>query len=177
MPYTLRQPNNPNTDVVVLGVIKNLLAVDPVTGQPNTQLGINQANLGKDLIYIQNKYQMSQGAFPAVHLSSGTQRYAKDSRSTWLGLVNVIVEYYDRWDKRPDTIETIRAQIAADLERMKANLEDNNSLAWQGSAYAISLSTIELSPYKGSIDEQFPGLVLIRRSMTVPVNLLPYDAF
>lgn len=177
----LRTPNNPNTDKKVLQVLANLLPNDPVTGLPNTQIGLNQLALSTpdkqvSLCYVENKYTMAQGPFPAVHLSSGNQHYNKNSNKTYMGLFVAIIEYYDRWDKQSYTIDAVRANIAADLERMKANIEGNDALAYQGQNYAISTPQIQLSPYKGSIDDQFPGLVLIRRTLTLNINILPYDA-
>lgn len=177
----LRSPNNPTTDAVILNVLAQLLPNDPQTGQPNTVIGTNQIPLitqqdPTPLMYIESKYKMSLGQFPAVHLSSGGQKYAKNSRSSYVGQYVAIVEYYDRWDKQPNTIDQIRANIAADLERMKANIEDNDSLAYNSLAYATAIPSMTLSEYKGEIDEQFPGLTLVVRTLTLTINILPYDA-
>ncbi len=173
---TLRTANNPMLDSVVLNVLAQLLPNDPVTGLPNTVIGQNQVALGSSLVYVQNKYLMSLGQFPAVHLSSGEQHYRIVTRAGYVGLFIAEIEYYDRWDTQPSTIDAIRTNIATDLERMKANIEDQDSLAYQGQAYAISIPEMSLSPYKGEIDTQFPGLTLVYRTLTLHVNLLPYDA-
>lgn len=178
----LRTPNNPNTDNAVLNVLAALILNDVMAGQPNTQVGLNQqllsAQKGKpvSLVYIQNKYQMSLGPFPAVHLSTGPQTHRKNSLRTYMGQMTAIIEYYDRWDQQPNTIDAIRAGIAADLERIKANIEDNDSLAYQGQANAISTPQMSLSPYKGEFDAQFEGMLLVYRTLTLSINILPYDA-
>jgi hypothetical protein len=173
----LGSPNNPNTDHVILGVLKSLILNDPHSGQPNTILGQNQVSLNTSLIYIESKYAMSQGPFPALHLSSGHQdyHYAGGPR-TYGGVLEAIIEYCDRWDLQASTIDQIRANIASDLERMKANIETNDSLAYQGQNYAISIPRITLSPYMGEFDTQFPGLTLVCRTMSLTINILPYDA-
>jgi hypothetical protein len=177
----LREPNNPYTDKNILNILAQLLPNDPVTLQPNTQVGLNQAplitsNNPHPLFYVESKYAVGQGQFPAVHLEAGEQKYSKNSRSTYTGELVAIIGYYDRWDKQQNTIDQIRSNIAADLERMKANLEDNDSLAYNGLAYATSISPISLSAPKGEFDEQFPGITLVFRTMTLTINILPYDA-
>jgi hypothetical protein len=165
----LRVSNNPNIDLRILNVLKQLLPA-------NTQLAASsESGTGLEQIYIQNKYIMSQGSFPAVHLSSGTQNYKKNSLRTYFGAMQAIIEYYDRWDEQPITIDAIRANIALDLERMKANIETNDSLSFGGAANAISIPDMTLSAYKGEFDTQFPGLTLVYRTLTLMINILPYD--
>lgn len=178
----LRTANNPTTDVVILGVLASVMLNDVTTGLPNTQIGLNQSLLsaqrGKpvSLVFIQNKYQMSLGNFPAIHLSAGPQSYRKNSLRTYMGQMTAIIEYYDRWDQQPNTIDAVRAGIAPDLERIKANIEENDSLVYQGQANAISVPQMSLSPYKGEFDFQFEGKVLVYRTLTLSINILPYDA-
>lgn len=166
----LRSSNNSNTDLVIMGVLKNILPA-------NTQLAAGSTSgTGAEQVYIQSKYAMSLGNFPALHLSAGIQTYSKNSLRTYDGTVTIIAEYYDRWDRQDNTIDAIRANIALDLERMKANVETNDSLEWGNQAYAISVPTIMLSPYNGELDTQFPGFTLVYRTMTLVINILPYDA-
>lgn len=165
----LRTSNNPNTDTVIFTVLKNILAT-------NTQLATGSlSGTGLEQIYIQNKYQMSLGAFPAIHIEAGPQHYHKNSLRTYMGGLETIIQYYDRWDQQPSSIDTIRANIALDLERVKANIESNDSLSYGGTAYAISVPDMALSPYKGEIDTQFPGLTLVFRELHLTINILPYD--
>jgi hypothetical protein len=180
MPVTLRTPNNPNVDSTVLSVIRSVLNLN-AAGQPCTYLAsIDPAQTGLSLTYVQNKFKMAlnmTAALPyAVHLSSGKQRYGKiGGPKSFGGAFEAIIEYCARWDDQPSSLDTIRATIAADLERMKANLESNESLAFGGAAYAISLPTLQLSDYKGELNYDFPGLTLVERTLSVMVDMLPYD--
>lgn len=191
MPVTLRQANNPNVDNVILATLRSVMHLN-LAGQPCTYLAsIDPGNpnatpplpaqTGLSLTYIQNKYQMALGmtlAVPyAVHLSSGKQSYSKDGCGlrTYDGQMMAIIEYCGRWDNQPSSIDTIRATIAADLERIKANLESNDSLQYGGAAYAISVPSMQLSDYKGTLNGDYPGLTLVERTLTVLVNVLPYD--
>lgn len=173
----LRTPFNPTTDSVILNVLKGLVLNDPTTGLPNTVLGQEQMATNTTLVYIESKYAMSQGPFPALHLSSGHQAYQRTGGPRMYGgMLEAVVEYYDRWDQQPNTIDQIRASINADMERIKANIESNDSLAYQGKNYAISIPHMTLSPYKGDIDTQFPSLTLVYRTLSLTINILPYDA-
>lgn len=173
----LRQINNPTPDNTILNVLKALLPNDPTTGLPNTVIGQEQTSLNTDQVYVEEEFKLSQGNFPAVLLSSGPQNYTKMGGPHMQGgLYEVIVEYYDRWDQQQTPIDDIRSSINADLERMKANIEDNDSLAYQGKNYAVSIPHKSLSPYKGEIDESVLGLKLVKRTMTLSINILPYDA-
>jgi hypothetical protein len=134
----LRAPNNPNTDVIILNVLRNVMHLN-LAGQPCTYLasidpgGSDPAGTGLNLTYVQNKYKMALGisaAVPyAVHLSSGKQEYSKEGAGlrTYIGQFVAICEYCGRWDNQPDSIDAIRSTIAADLERIKANIESNDS--------------------------------------------------
>lgn len=163
----LRNPNSPYVDSVVAGALGIVMAGYP---SANTQVGINSYPIRYDAAYDTYK-----GAFPAVLISVAAQHYQRASRSTWQGEVTFFTDYYDRWDQRPDELDTIRANIAADLERMKANVESNESLAQNNTAYAISAYKHELSPYEGYFRE-VNGMKLIYRRYTVSFFLLPYDS-
>jgi len=164
-----RLPNNPTTDVVVLGALRQVIV-------PNTNLAlISASGTGLENVYIQNKYAISQGVFPAVHLYTGKQHYLRDSRSTYIGTMEAVVEYYDRWDSQPNTIDTVRAAIAADLERMKANVESNEQLTIGITSYTVGILKEMLSPYPGEFDRNFPGLHLVYRTFTITFNILPFD--
>jgi hypothetical protein len=175
----LREPNNPNTDVVIMGVLRNTLnrGKNKDTGQweYNTKLAaLSASQKGTERVFIQNRFKMSQGDFPAVHLEAGDQTRHRNSLRTYMGMTVVDIDYYDRWDTSPDTIDGLRADISADLERIIANIEDNDSLAYQGRAFAISIPDTKFSPYKGEFDTTFPGLTLVYRRATIFVNVLPY---
>lgn len=169
----LRTANNPNTDLVVMTAIKNVMA-------PNTQLAATSASgLGLELIFIQDKYAMMLGMnvnYPiAVNMMSKGQSYHRSSQRTYTGLVDVAIDYYSRWDEQDSTIDAIWASIALDLERIKANIESNDSLMYGQTNYAISVPSLYLTEYEGEYDKTFPGLTLIHRMLTLKVNVLPYD--
>lgn len=172
----LRTPNNPNTPTTVMTVLSQVMLNDASTGQPNTQIGLNQAVLNASLVYIEQKYAMAQGSFPAIHLSRGKQTYhIIGGPRGYDGVVEIMCEYYDRWDQQNNTIDTINANNIADLDRIQANLETNNSLNFQGKATAIAIPEIAVGPYKGELDITFPGLTLVYHWMSITVNVLPYD--
>jgi hypothetical protein len=190
MPITLRTPNNPYTDDVILGILRSVMhnnaagvpctyiaQIDP--GNPNASPPL-AANTGLSLTYIDNKYQMALGMnaqIPyAVHLSSDKQPYEKCGARTYEGGLTAIVEYCGRWDENPASIDNIRKTIAQDLERIKANIEDNDSLQFGNAATAISVTKFQLSPYKGTLNAEYPGLILVERILTLGINILPYDA-
>lgn len=79
-----------------------------------------------------------------------------------------------RWDDQDSTIDNIWATIAADLELLKANLEDNDSTAYGGTNQTMSVPQILLDPYEAEFDKSFQGLSLVFRRMIIVYNLLPY---
>lgn len=178
MPITLRNPSNPNTDVIILNTIANVIHKNAAGSYCTYLAQISTSQTGAELTYIQNRYKMALGMTPALpyalHLSSGKQRYAKNSTFEWLGQLEVLAEYVARWDEQASSIDTIRSTIAADLERLKANLETNDALVYQGADFTISVPTMQLSDYKGTLDGTFPGLTLVERTLSFQVNILPY---
>ncbi len=179
MPITLRTANNPNTDVQIFAILASCL--NQFQGVYNTYLAqISVSQTAAELCFIQNKYKLSQSisaAIPyAVHIASGPQRYMySGGPRNRAGTLTAIIEYCGRWDTQASSVDTIRATIAADLERMKANLENNDSLNFGGQAYVWSMPSIALSEYKGELDTQFTGMTLIQRVMTINMQILPFD--
>lgn len=176
----LRTPNNSNTDLVILQTIANVMHKN-VASQYCTYLAqISTSGTGAELTYIQNKYRMVLGMTPALpyaaHLSSGKQRYAKNSTFEWLGQFEAIIEYCARWDEQASSIDNIRSTIAADLERIKANIESNDALVYGGADFTISVPTMHLSDYRGTLNGDFPGLTLVERTLSMQVLILPYLA-
>lgn len=165
----LRTANTPNTDIVVLNAIKAIIA-------PNTALAQNSSDgLGLSQIFVQREFDMlNAGIFPAVLLMAGAQTYQRQSRSTFDGTFTAILDYYDRWDQHPDEFDDIRTAIALDLERMKSNIESQDSLATNGIAIAISLLRETLSPYEG-IFRDYNTIKLVYRRLTLTFNVLDYD--
>ncbi len=174
----LRLPNNPNTDINIMNTLKTIMLVDKNTGQPNTQIGIDQQNLGTPLVFVQQKYKMSlllsQNSPKALHLSSGHQSYGRRGQSVFEGSLSIMADYYYRWDDQAQTIDNIWAIIAADIELIKANLEDNDNTAYGGTNQTMSIPQLVLAPYEDQYDKTFQGLSLVYRRMTIVYNLLPY---
>ncbi len=171
---TLRTPNNPLSESVLLGALPPLLA-------PNTQLALGSpSQTGIELFYVQRKYDLCQGSFPAVLLSSGQQEVVRCSLTTYCGTHSVFVDYCDRWDRQSLPIDTIRLDIAADLERMKANIETylqtHQGLTINATLYPISILAMQLSGYTKAIDVlAAAGFAIGFRRLVLTFNLLPYS--
>lgn len=163
----LRSPNA-ITDITLLGAFKTVLLGYPSL---NTAIGING-----NPVYLQHAGDMlSASIFPALLLKTGAQNYERSSRSTWMGQIDLVAEYYDRWDQRPDEFDDIFAALALDLERMKANIESNESLAQNNTAYAASCYRHVLTPYDPILRDE-AGMKLVARYYTASFHLLPYDS-
>jgi hypothetical protein len=162
--------SNPNTDIVVLNALGNVLLA-------GTRMATLQAAIsGATKFYVQQKFALTQGKqFPALHLSSGSQSYHRISTNHYEGTLLAIVEYYDKWTSQSSQLDTIRANIAADLEIMKSNVSKNENLVYNNVSYAVSIPRITLSPYKGEIDESAAPLKLIYRTMELDISIPPYD--
>lgn len=169
----LRTANNPLSEAVLLAALPSVLA-------PNTQLTLSSSSgTGQELFYVLQKYALSIGPFPAVLISSGTQDVHINSPHTYTGTHQVIVGYYDRWDRQTLPIDTIRLDIAQELERMKANLEtylkNNRGFTAGGVVYSISIISTKLSGYNTRpLEKDFPGLPVGCRELTIDFGILPY---
>jgi len=165
-----RAPNNPYPAITVLGAIRQVIV-------PNTRL--TEANpsdpTGLSQVYIRHRYQMMAGAFPAVNLQTGQQQFRIWSNRVWTGILPVLIQYYDRWDQQPNTIDDILVRMDTDVEAIKANLETNDSLVVSGTAYAVSIPEILISPDLGELDSRVPGISLVYRTITAHVQMMPYD--
>lgn len=158
---------NPNTDRVLMDCLKTILPGYPT---PNTRIA--QLNCP---IVIENEYAVSTGKFPAVHIEVGLQRHTKCGPG-YEAVMHFVVTYFDRWDTQKTTIDALRLQIDNDLQQMMTNVQNNSSLTIGGVVRAVSVPTIDLSDYKGEIDDKtVPGLSLVKRFMTLTTNVLPYD--
>jgi len=175
MPVILRQPNNPNTMRQILFAMKTILPGYPTANTRLAQISTDQT--GQERIYVQQRYMTitSTASFPLLHLSGGQQAYSRMSLRSYDGSVRVRVRYYDRWDQQALQQDAIRDLLDQDIELMKANLEDNESLVIGQAKYAVGLPHIELSPYEGEFDTSLSGLTLIYRTMDITVSVLPYD--
>jgi len=171
----LRDANNPNTDIAIMTLLKSIML-------PNTQIALSsQSGNGSELCFVQEKYKMyltlkQDTPTIAVNLSSGQQTYSLEAERAYEGSIDVDVNYYSKWSGLVEDLDTIYANIAADLERLKANIESNDATEYGGTNHTISIEKIVLSPYDGMLDDALPGLSLIKRIMTITYNVLPYGA-
>lgn len=169
----LRTVDNPNTDIVVMNTVKSIML-------PNTQLAASsQSGTGSELCFIQEKYKLyltlkQETPAIAVNLSAGQQSYSLEAQRSYSGTLDIEVAYYSKWSGLVEDLDTIFAGIAADLERMKANVEENDATEYGGTNHTIGIEKIVLSPYEGQLDDILPGLSLIKRTMTLTYNILPY---
>lgn len=180
----LRTPNNPTTDSTILAALKpvvlGLWGAGGVAQAANTQLAVaSVANggdaTGADRVYIEGEYALFDAAlFPAVNLYAGSQGYIRQSRRSFDGQMIANIDYYDQWSQGTRTFDQIRADLKADLERIKANIESNDSLTQDFTDYTLSTMRYNLSPYKGNIIE-YDGKKLIFRQLQVYFNILTYD--
>jgi len=169
----LSTPYNPNLDTVILNAMASVLIGSP----PNTRLSlIDTATGGLAQVVVQKRSFLltPTAVFPLVHLTSGIQRYNRVFGMGYEGTLESILEYYDRWDGQSALIDDIRANIATDLERMKANIEHNDALTVGATTHTMNTTQFSLSPYEG-VETAYFGQVLVHRTMRMTHNLLPYD--
>jgi hypothetical protein len=167
----LRTANNPVPSRVLFGALAQVIV-------PNTRLQlVNPADpTGLKQVFIRDRYSMAtQGIFPAVNITGGPLSSQIVSNHAREGGIVAIIDYYDRWDQSPLTIDTILQNMAEDLEeRIMANIESNDSLVVNAVTYATAAPLMKLSPDKGTEDNTFPGLLLLHRTLTVQFNIPPY---
>lgn len=179
----LRNPNDTDPAVTVLNALAVVLPGNP---SANTQLGLNQNTYSTSCVAI-NSWGALYGpngtgaTFPFLMLEEETQSVARQQGAkTWTGEVVIFANYIHRWDRSAARMDAVWATIDADLRRMKANLEDNPTLSVQltGEAsvtrHAVSISRMELSPYKGSVNIGIYPFGLVARTLTINVKLPPY---
>lgn len=171
----LRGFNNPQDILTVMDVFKQLIAVDPLTLQPNTRLGEIMASTDKDLIYVQQRYQMLLGPKPALLIESGPQKSRLAAGEGRDGEMTIRMRYVDVWDTQPDTIDNIKRNNMIDLMRMQSNLENNDATIFRGANYSMSLPEITLSGYDGTTDDiTIPGTSFVVHDLEILVFVLPY---
>jgi hypothetical protein len=113
----------------------------------------------------------------ALHLEAGRSRYTKEGGPrVYTGTMEAIFTYCARWDDQASSIDAIWQTMDADLERLKSNLESNDDIQYNNAAFAVSVPSITVGPYRGSENSTYPGLTLVERQMSAMINILPYDA-
>jgi hypothetical protein len=170
----IRDPNNPNTSKVIMGILKNILPA-------NTQLAATSiSGTGIELVYVQQKYKMAlnmiDGITIAVNMSSGNQERTHEAQRAYAGLTTIEVSYYSKWDTQVQDIDALWASMDDDLERMAANVESNDTTEYSGTNHTISLQKITFDPYEGTFDVSLPQITLIKRCMKLVYSILPYYA-
>lgn len=161
---------NQYTDRVVMAALAQILPGYPTKNTILAQLNGN--------IVIESSYKIATGAFPALHLEPDRQKHSIVGASVYAGQMTILATYYDRLDAQSNTIDTVRQKIDADLQQMMTNVQQNPSLVVGQQENATSVPTLELSPYKGELDDKLiPGVTVVKRILTLTVNILPYDAF
>lgn len=171
----LRGSGNPNTDIVVMSTVKSFML-------PNTQLALSsQSGTGEELVFIQEKYRMylllkQDTPTSAVNISAGQQIHVTEAQSSYTASLDINVEYCSKWSGLFEELDAIYASLSADLERMKANIQENDGTEYGGTNHTIGIDKIALSPYDAILDDTFPGLSLVKRIMTISYNILPYGA-
>ncbi|MBF6588935.1 MAG: hypothetical protein IVW57_00205 [Ktedonobacterales bacterium] len=167
----LRSSNNPIPSKVLLGQIRQIIPAGTLlqTANPADTTGVAQ-------VFVRQRYAMvRQNIWPAVNLSTGQQQFNVVSRAVYEGMAVVIIEYYLAWPQSPETIDQLLQDTDDDLERIRANLEDNPTLsANKLGPYAVSMPACSVSPDKGEIDSTF-GPELVKRTITARFLLLPYE--
>jgi hypothetical protein len=181
LPVTLRNPNNTYTPSVILGAIRNIIHKDTAGNFCTYLAQLSPSGTGAELTYVANKFKMvlaMTAALPyALHLESGRSRYRKlGGPRVYEGEMEAIFTYCARWDDQASSIDAIWQTMDADLERLKSNLESQDSIQYNNAAFAVSVPSITVGPYRGSENSNYPGLTLVERQMSAVVNILPYDA-
>lgn len=170
----LRQPNDPLNELVLLPLFAGIVPA-------GTQFArTTPSQTGLERVYVQQIYQMCQGAFPAILISAGSQQTNRNSTSTATGTRSVNVDYYDRWDSQTLPMETIRTNIRLDLERIRANIEtymrDHEGFLVNGTLYPISVLAFDIGDYsKQSMDRFGLGLSLGAARLATTFTILPYQ--
>jgi hypothetical protein len=188
MTVALRSPNNPNWDYAIMQAARQVCVGYP---NPNTSLGQS----GYERVFIRSEVQMfDSGLSPAILLHAGRQQTKRSSQRTYNGMLDIYLDYYQRWNQASKTFDQIRADAASDLELMKSNLETNDSLTIGPNPNAESMPQAELDDDRGrfvvynsqnQFAQQIGGPVVLDsanlmlymyRRLTCHFNLLDYDA-
>ncbi len=167
----LRSPNTPVPSSTLLAAMRAV--IPPDTRLPSVT---TSDPTGLSQVYVRDLYRLSRGAFPAVNLTTGPQTFTLATYRGYEGLISVQVAYYDRWNESPQTIDAIRRALDDDLERIRANLESAQTLVANGQALTVAMPHLTIGPDKAELDQTFPGITMVYRTLTASYVVLPYDA-
>lgn len=169
MPRTV---NNPSHLDILMPVLQQLLPVGTVLDQ------VAQANssTGSARIYIEDEATLiNNGFFPACLLEPGQEIYKIGGGHVFDGDAIVNVWYYDRYDNQPNTIVSIRQAQRMDLRRMGSNIESNNILAYNGQAYAVSVTPILFAgTEKIPETKEVLGMTVVQTMMQLSIHVFSY---
>jgi len=161
----LRSVNNPLNEQVLLPLLPPILC-------PGTQLAAGSGSgTGVEQCYIMQMAALAEGKYPAVLLHSGILTTRRNSLTTATGTQEVLISYYDRWDRQTTPILQIEAAIYADLERMLSNLQiylrGNGGFIVNGVIYETSIASHYNDPYN-------LGMTAGSATMHLTLLILPY---
>ena len=169
----LRIPNNPLDETTFLTKLRPVIL-------PGTQLALHSpSGTGGELIYVQQMFALTQGAFPAISLYGNgehTQRTATGSAS---GERTVVLEYIDRWDTQTLPIEIIRANIRLELDRIISNVQEYLTMYEgfdvSGTIIPVTLLDYSVEEYdKQPIDKYDLGMTLGAAKLFLTFAIHPY---
>jgi hypothetical protein len=181
MPFgTLRVPNNPNHVSALIAILQNLATVDPATGLGNTLLAeLSTSGTGLERVYVegQKSSMLTSATFPALLIEPITpQKTSIGGHKVYNATMGVKLSYYDRWDRNSTTIEAIHLSSRQDLARIQANFESNPTLKYQGQDHSMSIQAFDITDLERELDEQVETAPLVKCSLVLQINSLPYDS-
>jgi len=130
---------------------------------------------GTDRMYVKNKAALGQSGFPACLIDTGEYTGSIASHALFEGYAIISVRYYNRWEATNVTISQLELDAYVDLLRMAANVEDNNTLIYQGSEKVVSVPVYKIAQTPVP-DDTIPGIKnAFFQEMFLFINVLPYD--
>jgi hypothetical protein len=164
----LRTANNLNIPSILWPAFINIALGYPTR---NTQAGVQSYPT-----YFQSEAEMLAGAFPALHGKAKNHRSAPWGATTYADELTMVLDYYDDPAKQVGVaFDTIWQNLRADQERIMSNIQTNQSLKQNNTAYTIAGHTHSLSDYD-RMWREFSGRRLVVCTYQVTFHLLPYDA-
>lgn len=146
----LRAANDPIDDTGLLTALASILT-------PGTQF---EADGGTVLINTWDPVEQGTTTYPVIVLEDGDQTTRHAAWRTWQDTLLVKMCYVDRWDTQTNTMSVIRAQIKADLQRIKSNIQDNSNLVVSGTPNNVNLRRMVISGYGARSERNSPYQVI-----------------
>lgn len=168
----LRTINNPLHEQVLLPLLPAILC-------PGTQLAQGSGSgTGVEQCYVMKMSALAQGKYPAVLIHPGDLHTARTSLTTAAGTQEVLVSYYDRWDRQTTPILQVEAAIYADLSRMLSNLQtylrEQGGMLVSGVLYPTSILSHYNDPFEHAVDRYNLGMTAGSATMHITLQVLPY---